>query len=222
MNYLTFEEVFSKSRVDKYLKACNDNKHSAISLYRQNNKLSQRTYGALSIFEVILRNAINKHYIEFFNDENWIRHQFEPGKMLWNHPQRASIERIIRDLKSSNKYSNDRAVSSFSFGFWTHLFSRRPFALGGQSLLQIFPYRTKGLGQRVIYNELQSIKAFRNRIAHQESICFNAYGQIDTTPCRELFSRINKYLCFLGHEGYNPYYGFNVNPEKILSKIDSI
>ena len=101
--------------------------------------------------------------------------------MLENSPQRPSIEKTINQLELSGKYTNDRVVSSLTFGFWTHLFSRRPFALGGQSLLQVFPLRTKGLGQRAVYNELQSIKEFRNRIAHHEAICFDKTGMKNTS-----------------------------------------
>lgn len=82
-------------------------------------------------------------------------------------------------LEHQCKYSNDRLVSSVTFGFWTYLFNRIPFRGGGMNLLQIFPNRTHGLAQRPIYNELQEIKTFRNLIAHHEAICFNSTGEID-------------------------------------------
>lgn len=30
-------------------------------------------------FEVVLRNAINSHYQNYFNDQDWIRHQYVEG-----------------------------------------------------------------------------------------------------------------------------------------------
>ncbi|MDE5882250.1 MAG: hypothetical protein K2H60_11005, partial [Muribaculaceae bacterium] len=112
--------------------------------------------------------------------------------MLESAPQKSEIERTIAMLERQGKYSNDRFVSSLTFGFWTYLFNRIPFRSGGMNLLQIFPYRTHGLAQRPIYNELQEIKTFRNRIAHHEAICFNSNGEIDLNYAKEKLELIKK------------------------------
>lgn len=132
------------------------------------------------------------------------------------------FEKTINQLEQSGKYTNDRVVSSLTFGFWTHLFSRRPFALGGQSLLQVFPLRTRGLGQRAVYNELQSIKEFRNRIAHHEAICFDKTGMKNTTYARESYRLIQKYLHFLGYQENHLLIGLDIFPDAILRKIDTL
>lgn len=222
MKYPDYEKAFSPARLNKYLKACNGETTAALTLYRHNVKLCQKCYGILNIFEIVLRNAINEHYKAYFSDPDWIRHQLVPGGMLENHPQRQSILKIISDLDATGKYTNDRVVSSVSFGFWTHLFSRRPFALGGQSLLQVFPSRTKGLGQRAIYNELQDVKTFRNRIAHHEAICFDAAGARNTAQVKANYALVIKYIQFLGYQETHLYYGLDILPDKILQKIDSL
>ena len=222
MKYQDYEKAFSPARLNKYLKACNGDTTAALTLYRHNVKLCQKCYGILNIFEIVLRNAINEHYKAHFSDPEWIRHQLVPGGMLENHPQRQSILKIISDLDAIGKYTNDRVVSSVTFGFWTHLFSRRPFALGGQSLLQVFPARTKGLGQRAIYNELQDVKTFRNRIAHHEAICFDTAGAKNTAQVRANYALDIKYIQFLGYQETPLYYGLDILPDKILQKIDSL
>ena len=222
MKYQDYEKAFSPARLNKYLKACNGDTTAALTLYRHNVKLCQKCYGILNIFEIVLRNAINEHYKAHFSDPEWIRHQLVPGGMLENHPQRQSILKIISDLDAIGKYTNDRVVSSVTFGFWTHLFSRRPFALGGQSLLQVFPSRTKGLGQRAIYNELQDVKTFRNRIAHHEAICFDTAGAKNTAQVRANYALVIKYIQFLGYQETPLYYGLDILPDKILQKIDSL
>ncbi|MBO4557606.1 MAG: Abi family protein [Bacteroidales bacterium] len=222
MNYSDIEKAFSPARLKIYLDACGDNHSTAMVLYRHNNKLCQKFYGTLAIFEVVLRNAINEHFKSYFADPDWIRHQLVPGGMLENNPQRPAVEKIINQLDKTGRYSNDRLVSSVSFGFWTHLFSRRPFALGGQSILQIFPSRTKGLGQRAIYNELQQIKTFRNRIVHHEAICFNDGKEKSTAPARHTYSLIIKYIQFLNYHENQLFFGFNVLPVNILNKIDTL
>ena len=220
MKYLDYEKAFSPARLNKYLKACGGDSAAALTLYRHNVKLCQKYYGVLNIFEVVLRNAINDHYKVHFSDPDWIRHQIVPGGMLENYPQRLAVEKEIANLDKAGKDTNDRVVSSVTLGFWTHLFSRRPFALGGQSLLRIFPARANGLGQRSIYNELQDIKSFRNRIAHHEAICFDNTGAKNTQPAKDNYALVIKYVRFLGYPEAHLYYGLDVLPDKILKKID--
>ena len=222
MKYLDFEKAFSPARLSKYLRACGGDSAMALTLYRHNIKLCQKIYGVLNIFEVVLRNAINEHYKAYYSDSDWIKNQLVSGGMLENHPQRLVVQKTITDLVNAGKYTNDRIVSSVSFGFWTHLFSRRPFSIGGQSLLHIFPARAKGLGQRTIYNDLQAIKTFRNRIAHHEAICFDNRGAKNTQPARASYALAIKYVQFLGYSEAHLYYGLDVLPDKILQKIDML
>ena len=222
MNYTEYQKAFSCARLNKYLIACGGNTMAALTLYHNNVKLCQKFYGVLNVFEVVLRNAINEHYRQYLKDDDWIRNQLGCCGVLGNHPQRVAVMKIIDDLDKDFRYTNDRVVSSVSLGFWTHLFSRKPFLLGGQSLLHIFPAKTKGLGQRAIYNELQLIKSFRNRIAHHEAICFNASGVKSTAQAKEYYELVIKYIQFLGYSESRLFYGFDVLPNKMLNKIDSL
>ena len=222
MKYSEYEIAFSTARLNRYLVACGGNRPKALSLYRHNVKLCQKFYGMLNIFEVVLRNAINLHYQQHFSDTDWIRHQCEPGGMLESAPQRAEIERTVAMLERQGKYSNDRLVSSVTFGFWTYLFNRIPFRNGGMNLLQIFPNRTPGLAQRPIYNELQDIKSFRNRIAHHEAICFNSAGDVDLGYAQEKLDLIKKYVIFLGYNPMELFWGTGIRPYSLFDRINNI
>ncbi|MDE6042020.1 MAG: Abi family protein [Muribaculaceae bacterium] len=222
MKYSEYEIAFSTARLNRYLVACGGNRPKALSLYRHNVKLCQKFYGMLNIFEVVLRNAINLHYQQHFSDTDWIRHQCEPGGILESAPQRAEIERTVAMLERQGKYSNDRLVSSVTFGFWTYLFNRIPFRNGGMNLLQIFPNRTPGLAQRPIYNELQDIKSFRNRIAHHEAICFNSAGDVDLGYAQEKLDLIKKYVIFLGYNPLELFWGTGIRPYSLFDRINNI
>ena len=219
MKYSEYEIAFSPARLKKYLDACNGDRLKALSLYRHNIKLCQKFYGILNVFEVVLRNAINTHYCNYFSDQNWIRNQCKTGGMLEKAPHRTEISKTIEMLIRQGKYSNDRIVSSVSFGFWTYLFNRIPFRAGGMNLLQIFPNKTTGLGQRMIYNELQDIKAFRNRIAHHEAICFNAKGHLDSNNAKEKLELIKKYISFLGYNPVELCWGTGIRPYSLFEKL---
>lgn len=222
MKYSAYEKAFSSARLNRYLVACDGNTTKALSLYRHNIKLCQKFYGILNIFEIVLRNAINNHYQNFFHDLEWIEHQMQSGCMIENAPQKHEVLRIITMLRQKGRYTNDRVVSSVSFGFWTHLFTRQPFRLGGQNLLHIFPNRTAGLGQRAVFNELQEIKTFRNRIAHHEAICFDDNGKIDMTRTQHKYTLILKYIRFLGYSSNHLFYGIDILPDPIIAKIEAL
>lgn len=222
MKYSEYEKAFSPARLNKYLVACGSNATKALTLYRHNVKLCQKFYGILNIFEVVLRNAINAHYKNIFNDTEWVENQMQAGGMIENAPQKNEVLRIIAGLRQNGRYTNDRVVSSVSFGFWTHLFTRQPFRLGGQNLLRIFPNRTAGLGQRAVFNELQEIKTFRNRIAHHEAICFDENGNIDMARTQNKYALILKYIDFLGYKSSHLFYGIDILPDSTIAKIEAL
>lgn len=222
MKYIEYEKAFSPARLNKYLKSCNGNTNKALTLYRHNVKLCQKFYCVLNIFEVVLRNAINEHYKAYFADPDWIRNQLKRGGMLEFHPQKDAVEKNIAELVQDGKYTNDRVVSSVTFGFWTYLFNKKPFRLGGQSILKIFPARTTGLGQRAIFNELKHIKDFRNRIAHHEAICFDSSGFKNTLPAKEHYKLILKYVNFLGYSENHLFYGLDATPDSVFEHIENL
>ena len=222
MNYRQFENAFSAARLSKYKNACGGNTVKALTLYRYNVRLCQKFYGVLSIFEIVLRNAINKHFSSHFNDADWIYHQLQNGGMLERSPQRQDTLNDITDMVSKGKYTPDKVVASVSFGFWTYMFTKVPFRLGNQSILQIFPARQTGLGQKAIFKELQQIKMFRNRIAHHEPICFDATGRKSMVYAQANYALILKYLTFLGYDKNHLFFGLDVLPESVMNKIDAL
>ena len=172
MKYNECLQVLSPARLNKYTQACGDDKAKALRLYQYNIKLSQRFYGVIGMFEIMLRNAINIHYQGYFHDANWIINQARVGGLLEHDA--AEIQRTQNTYTAIDVYNNDKMVASFTFGFWTYLFTRNNYRVGGKTLLQIFPNKAHGLKQTDIYRELTAIREFRNRIAHHEPICFNA------------------------------------------------
>lgn len=88
--------------------------------------------------------------------------------------------------------------------------------------MQIFPNRSVGLGQRAVFNELQEIKTFRNRIAHHEAICFDEKGNIDMTSTQSKYALILKYIVFLGYQRSHIFFGIDILPESTIAKIEAL
>ena len=197
MKYVDLVSLLSEARMSKYNRVTHGDKVRTVQLYHHNLKLSQRLFGVIGMFEVALRNAIYNHYCNSFNDTEWITEQAVPGKLLEHEAD--EVLRVKNDFIRKGVYSADKMVASFSFGFWTYLFTRRNYKVGGKTLLQIFPNRCKGLKQTDVYNDLTQIREFRNRIAHHEPICF-ALGasQIDTTYIISQYERVHRLFAWMG------------------------
>lgn len=219
MKYDECLQVLSPARLNKYAQASGYDKAKTLRLYQYNIKLSQRFYGVIGMFEIMLRNAINTHYIKYFNDANWIINQARPGGLL--EREASEILRVQHTYTNRGVYNNDKMVASFTFGFWTCLFTRRNYRVGGKTLLQIFPNKTHGLKQTDIYKQLNDIREFRNRIAHHEPICFNITRDIDTTYAQEHYDLIRTYIGFMGFDP-DSVLRMVEKPDSILKGIDCI
>jgi hypothetical protein len=98
------------------------------------------------------------------------------------------------------------------------MFSRNCYKNSGKTLLQVFPKKTHGLNQKDIYDDLDKIRAFRNRIAHHEPLCFNNTGAINVDYVSEIFSLTVKYIEFLGYSSNELLYGVET-PQTTIDKI---
>ena len=219
MKYDECLRVLSPARLNKYAQACGNDRAKTLRLYQYNIKLSQRFYGVIGMFEIMLRNAINIHYQGYFHDTNWIINQARVGGLLEHDA--ADIQKPQKSYTAMGVYNNDKMVASFTFGFWTYLFTKRNYRVGGKTLLKIFPNKAHGLKQSDIYKDLTAIREFRNRIAHHEPICFNAARAIDTTYARRHYNLIRTYI---GYMGFDPDSVLRAveKPDSILNVIDSI
>jgi len=195
MKYDFFEKKLSKSRLDRYKNAFNGDTEKALCLYKLNIELSKQFYGMLNFFEIMLRNAINEHYGNYFLNNNWI--SFKLNTDFFVERNKKSVIKEENKLRKANCYSADKLVASLSLGFWVSLFSKHSYAKGNKTLLQIFPNKQKGMNQKDIYNELDFIRTFRNRIAHYESICFNKNGDVSIDYAERSLYLTLKYVDFM-------------------------
>ena len=224
MTYPDFEKALSKPRIGRFLLAVNGDNNKAIQLYKLNIQLSQTLYGLLSIFEVTLRNNIDQHYRQHFNDNEWLKNQCGQSGMF-SHPSFAkygfeSRTKVLTTIAQLGKrYNHDRLVAELSFGFWTYMFAPIQFRVGGQGLHKIFLSRPKGTTQKLIFNELDEIRKLRNRIAHHEPLCFDKQHQIFTDHTMTTYSFIIKQVDWLGYE-HNELYLELDNTTKIMTAID--
>lgn len=208
-----FHTAISAPRFNRYLIACDDSHRRAEKLYRINSRLSQKLYAVIGIFEIVLRNSIDRHFIPA-QGPFWLEEAVMPGGYLDISAGCEDTFHAIQEAihKLGPEYTHDRLIAKLTFGFWAYQFSKKEFAASGNTLLQIFPNRPHGVRQKDVFKDLIRINDTRNRIAHYEPICFDkATGRISCIPIQRRYDLIIEMLHWLGYD-----------PKKILYGIDGV
>ena len=204
MTIIDFERTVSQERFEKYTCACSGDGNKAHELYNLNIRLAKEFYAVLGIFEVVLRNAIHRHYTGIYGTPDWIKNEVVA---IWatNPHYIVSMNKTVQRLqetfakvqrKKPNGYSAADVIATCTFGTWVHFFSPELFRLGQQTIHRIFLRRAKGTTQRQIHKDLLTILHFRNRVAHHESLCFFA-KVIDTASARNILANVEQYTQWL-------------------------
>jgi hypothetical protein len=226
--YNLYEQLLSKPRLGRYQIATQGNKLKAIRLYKYNLRLSQSLFGAISMLEIALRNAIDQHYQRQLNQPDWLKDSIQYTGLFYdpalkNHAGRfEQAEKVKSTINAlGKKYSHDKVVAGLSFGFWRYMFSGIQFKVFGNTLLQIFPNRLKGINQKNIYQKLTEINNLRNRIAHHEPICFDSNNRPSIQYSQRHYQDILDLLEWLGYPPIQVL-GSLESPKKDWEKIQRI
>ena len=229
MKYRDYERCFSRKRLGRYIQACSGNKRKAMTLYRDNLRLSQEMYTIINCFEVSLRNAIDGILSSQVGQE-WLKDSIMPNGKFTDPILHKTYERITHSyvkLVSMGNYSHSKLIASMDFGMWKYMFSPLQYKLTNQSLLGVFPNKAKStplqhINQAYIFNELDKVNTLRNRIAHHEPICFYMHEPIiDTTHIMNEYDKIQTLFDWMGIDCHSMLYGLD-HVRKICSVIESL
>jgi hypothetical protein len=202
--------AISSPRFGRYFQACGD-QDRALALYKANVALSQQLYGVIGVFEVILRNSVDRHMI-VQQGKQWLEDAVAPDGNFDINPGCEDTYHSVQDAihRLGLLYTHDGLIAKLTFGFWSYLFAPKQFAATGSTLLSVFPNRPFGTKQKIIFQNLVKINELRNRIAHYEPVCFEK-DTISTTRTEKRYRLIVELLGWLG-----------CNPQQILSGIDGV
>lgn len=209
MNVNTLENVFSKPRLQSYLASQKANPQKAVALYRQNIALARSFYPILSSLEVALRNSIDKQCSAHFADPDWLTNQktgfmVDPrltytlrGRQRTNNFLKKSVEDAESKLiRQGRPVTQGRIISELTFAFWTELFAKTHYSLLKGVPIRAFANLPSTVKRHQVYRTLTDIRQFRNRIYHNEPICF-LNGACDLNPAALVRDQIVELLGWL-------------------------
>lgn len=202
MEYNKLEYYLSQPRLNKFLLASGNSKVKAQKLYRANLRVSQSFYPILNLFEIFLRNICNYQVSAHFANPNWIiteKNGFMSdhsltGSRFFLKNSILSAERTIR--RKGGLITAGKIVAEQSFGFWTSLFDTHHYRLIGGIVIHSFNNKPAGTNRSTISQKLNRIREFRNRVYHNEPICFNG-NVIDFTYAENIKNEIYEMLSWI-------------------------
>ena len=210
----------------RYLIACNNDTKKAMTLYRYNLRLSQEMYAVISCFDVSLRNKIDLEMKSHYGN-NWLRDAIMPNGIFSSDSRVDGTKKIIKkaynNLLIARKYSHSRLLTEMDFGIWKYMFNNVQYRLTGRCLLNIFPNKpTSNINLKYnnayIFNELDFVNHFRNRIAHNEPICFGCTKTIDTQNVLYCYNIIIRLFNWMDIDSKPLLYGLD-HVNTVLEKI---
>ena len=154
-------DLLSEKRLAKYKGI---GKENAIACHLFNCELAESFYSSLSYFEIILRNKIDKVFSKYLGDDWIIGRNQDNMKNALAH---------IKDTKK-NPTDKNHIISELNLGFWVYLFlpayndvvwKKHP-----QVLQEIFDGCKDISVLSRIFNKLNRIRMYRNKIFHYGSL----------------------------------------------------
>lgn len=159
--------------------AAGNSKAKAQQLYRINLRVSQAFYPILNLFEIFLRNSVNYQITAHFANPNWVtteKHGFmnDPSLAPSRYYLRNSVNKAEATIRrKGGTISSGKVIAEQSFGFWTSLFEPHHYRLIAGVIIHCFPNKPNEVNRSIISQKLNRIREFRNRVYHNEPICFN-------------------------------------------------
>lgn len=208
MDYSNFLIAVSGERFSRYLSACGENKSRAMRLYRLNQVLSREMFSIVSCLEVGLRNRIDC-FMSAAHGADWLRDSILPGGMFDRKTTQGTkkiIEKVYNEVSTKSHYAPSKMLSKMEFGIWKYMYAGPQYTASGRILLKVFPNKptsTKILryDNSFIFGELNEINELRNRIAHNEPICFMPNAAVKSTQyAKEMYEKMFQLLMWMDIE----------------------
>jgi hypothetical protein len=167
------ETAMQTERLLRYLPAAGKDKLAAFQLYLWNFALCEAFYISLRFSEIVCRNAIHNRLLSRFG-ERWFNNATLLS--LLDSRYKKELEQAVRDEKEQHgdNCTSHHIVSALTFAFWQHLLTKRfDRALWSQGVQVSFPNAPNRISREELYLLVESVRKWRNRIAHHRAIFDN-------------------------------------------------
>lgn len=177
--FQAIETAISPSRLKRYMGAAERDRWFALQFYIWNANICEAFYMPIHIFEIVVRNSINKALVNKYQG-TWYEHLHF---LQWlDDDSRDILNRTVAKERQKHgaNLTHEHIVSELSLGFWENLTKVSwKNQIWPNGIAQFFPNAPNTATIESINSKIQSIRTFRNRIAHHSAI-------FDKNPTRKL------------------------------------
>ena len=165
--YQSIEDIFTQSRLSVYKKDGVDD-ITCLARYLFNIELCKSLYPALHVFEITLRNSIDRTLSNYAKTQNWY------DVLPIDTESKNKIEEAERKIKKHGKsITHDRIISELTLGFWTSFLTTRYSQYAFQSViikkcLKNVPLENKNI--KSLQKIFEKMRLLRNRVSHYERL----------------------------------------------------
>ena len=162
--------AISATRMGTYLNATGFGAGAtSLDIYVWNALVSGAFFSVLHVCEVVVRNAI-AHALELKYGPNW---PWDPG--FDRSLSKWSKNELLSAKQRTQIGSTGKVIAELKFAFWCQLFTaRQDQHIWNAHLHTVFPLLplplTVAMGRKMLYDDMEALRGFRNRIAHHEPI----------------------------------------------------
>ena len=158
--------------MERYFILYPNDESRAVKHYQYNIKLTEAFYTSLSVLEVALRNALSRELKTMTGRDEWyVIFANTPGLTKLNKYITQATKQIVG---RHEQITSSKIIAELTLGFWVSLLNAEYERLLWKDLRRAFPYIPKKDRKRKnVSAPLNRFRAFRNRVFHNESICWN-------------------------------------------------
>jgi hypothetical protein len=162
--------VLQPERIARYYSAAGYNEARAFQYYVWNWGICESFHFALHFAEISCRNALHAALLGRFG-EFWYNSQLLIS--LLDRRFQDDLYGAVKDEagQHGDKLTGNHVVSALTFGFWEHLATKRfDRILWSKGIRSVFPNAPKTMTREEIHGLIESLRRWRNRIAHHRAI----------------------------------------------------
>ena len=164
--------------MERYFLFYPEDSGKAINLSIYNLQLSETLYTSLSCFEVTLRNALARELkVMTGKEDGYTTFSDNPSLVGLSRYTTQAMKQISSRHES---ISPSKVIAELTLGFWVSLLNSEYEKVLWKDLRRAFPYIPKAKKKRKnLSGPLNRFRRLRNRVFHNEPICWNLKRLID-------------------------------------------
>ena len=182
--------AIQEQRITRYLPAAQKDREVAFKFYLWNCTLCESFHLPLHFSEIVCRNAFHQGLLNRLG-ERWFENRVFLGLLDDRYVRELDDALRTERLQHGSALTAHHIVSALTFGFWEHLATKRfDRFLWAKGVQEIFPCAPKGTTRIDIHSLIESVRRWRNRIAHHRAI-------FDKGPMRKYQDALSliKWIC---------------------------